>query len=285
MSYVLRFVPAFLFCTILSLAQSDLSTITGVVKDPSGSAVPNAKLVVRNEATGVERKTISSESGTFSVTNLPSGFYTVTVENQAASRNSSPPAINSTPACPLAVDVTLEVGTMTETVNVTATSLAHPVRDGHRGRAGGRSANQEHDAERAQPGAAGRAQAGRAVERFARELQLQPDRRRLLHERLARPNDNVFFYDGAVATRTRVQRHLDRRRRRGRHPGSADPLGQLRRRVRTLRRRPGPRGHQERRPRLPRPRPSNSSATAPWTPTPGRATSPRSPSRTPCRSR
>src|SRR5260370_36050940 len=64
----------------LTIAQSDLSTITGTIKDPSGSAVPNAKLIVRNEATGVERTTKSSDSGSFSVTNLPSGMYTVTVE-------------------------------------------------------------------------------------------------------------------------------------------------------------------------------------------------------------
>src|SRR5215467_8660175 len=69
-----------LLVPFFTIAQSDLSTITGTIKDPSGSAVPNAKLVVRNEATGVERKTTSSESGSFSVTNLPSGMYTVTVE-------------------------------------------------------------------------------------------------------------------------------------------------------------------------------------------------------------
>src|SRR3981189_1855414 len=72
---------AVFFCFAL-LAQSDLSTITGVVKDPSGSAVPGARITVRNEATGVERQTVSADSGTFSVTNLPSGFYTVTVEGQ-----------------------------------------------------------------------------------------------------------------------------------------------------------------------------------------------------------
>src|ERR1041385_1701098 len=72
-----------------AFAQSDLSTITGTIKDPSGSAVPNAKLAVRNEATGVERATSSSEAGTFSVTNLPSGMYTVTVEAQGFKKYSS----------------------------------------------------------------------------------------------------------------------------------------------------------------------------------------------------
>src|SRR5215475_14187473 len=102
---LVRFVLAFLFGAFLSLAQSDLSTITGVIKDPSGSAVPNAKVVVRNEATGVERATVSSESGTFSVTNLPSGFYTVTVENLSGFRNFQSTHNKLDANVPLAVDI------------------------------------------------------------------------------------------------------------------------------------------------------------------------------------
>jgi hypothetical protein len=109
------------FACIAAFAQSDLSTITGVVKDPSGSAVPGAKINVLNEATGVGRQTISAESGTFSVTNLPSGFYSVTVEGQGfkkfqTTRNKLDASV------PLAVDVSLEVGGVTETVNVVADS-------------------------------------------------------------------------------------------------------------------------------------------------------------------
>src|SRR5213594_3317335 len=90
-------------------AQSDLSTITGLVKDPSGSAVPGARVNVRNEATGVERQTVSAESGTFSVTNLPSGFYTVTVEGQGFKKfQTSKNKLDA--SVPLAVDVSLEVG-------------------------------------------------------------------------------------------------------------------------------------------------------------------------------
>src|SRR5256714_9042164 len=104
---------AVLACFTL-FAQSDLSTITGVIKDPSGSAVPGARVNVRNEATGVERQTVSADSGTFTVTNLPSGFYTVTVEGQGfkkfqTSRNKLDASV------PLAVDASLEVGGITET--------------------------------------------------------------------------------------------------------------------------------------------------------------------------
>src|SRR5690242_113365 len=104
-----------LLLSTIAFAQSDLSTITGTIKDPSGSSVPNAKLTVHNEATGVERTTTSSESGTFSVTNLPSGMYTVTVEAQGFKKYSS--SGNKLDASlPLAVDVTMDVGTITESV-------------------------------------------------------------------------------------------------------------------------------------------------------------------------
>src|SRR5262249_19187977 len=104
---------------LLSIAQSDLSTITGTIKDPSGSAVPNAKLIVRNESTGAERTTTSSDSGNFSVTNLPSGMYTVTIEASGFKKYTSNG--NKLDAnLPLTVDVTLDVGTIQETVTVTA---------------------------------------------------------------------------------------------------------------------------------------------------------------------
>src|SRR5690242_6774622 len=114
-SVTLSAIASLLISAVLIFAQSDLSTITGTIKDPSGSAVPNAKLLVRNEATGAERTTSSSEAGTFSVTNLPSGMYTVTVEAQGFKKYSS--SGNKLDAnLPLAVDVTLDVGTITESV-------------------------------------------------------------------------------------------------------------------------------------------------------------------------
>ena len=186
---------------LLTIAQSDLSTITGTIKDPSGSAVPNAKLVVRNEATGVERKTTSSESGSFSVTNLPSGKYTVSVEAAGFKKYTSNG--NKLDAnLPLTVDATLDVGTMTETVTVSA--IASRIQSET-------------------------ATVGALVEEAQIKNMILNGRNPVLLASLkagvrssaslsnfnfnltdggfsmngSRPNDNVFFYDGAVATRTR----------------------------------------------------------------------------------
>jgi len=101
------------------LAQSDNSSISGIVKDASGSVVPNAKVVVRNEGTGFERQTTTNETGFFTAPNLGPGYYTVTVEapgfkSFSKSRNKLEAAI------PLSVNVDLSIGQVTESVKVEA---------------------------------------------------------------------------------------------------------------------------------------------------------------------
>ncbi len=61
-------------------AQSDTSSLSGIVTDTSGAALPNAKILVRNEGTHTDRTAVSNESGNFNLTNLPPGNYTIRVE-------------------------------------------------------------------------------------------------------------------------------------------------------------------------------------------------------------
>lgn len=54
--------------------------IAGVVVDPSGAVLPNARVTVRNEETGFTRQAISTEEGIFRCALLPAGNYSVSVE-------------------------------------------------------------------------------------------------------------------------------------------------------------------------------------------------------------
>jgi len=74
---------ALLLCLCLNLlfAQSDTASISGFVRDPSRATVPGATVVIRNEATGLERRTTTNESGYYTVSSLPPGFYTVSAES------------------------------------------------------------------------------------------------------------------------------------------------------------------------------------------------------------
>jgi Carboxypeptidase regulatory-like domain len=101
-------------------AQSDTAQLSGYVRDATSSGVPNAAVVVRNEGTGAERRTTTNDAGYYVVSALPPGFYTVTAEATGFKRyqktqNKLDPNIAST------VDVALEVGTVAETIEVTAT--------------------------------------------------------------------------------------------------------------------------------------------------------------------
>jgi predicted heme/steroid binding protein len=107
--------------TLVLVAQSDLGSINGFVKDPTGATVPNATVTVKNEATGTERKVTSNDSGYYTVTNIPAGFYTITVEAPGFKKfDTTNNKLDSNAV--LAVDASLTVGAATESVEVTATA-------------------------------------------------------------------------------------------------------------------------------------------------------------------
>ncbi len=68
----------FLFVQIAS-GQTFTSSITGVVTDPSGAPVSNAKVVLRNMGTNDERQNATHNDGSYQFTNLNPGTYQVTV--------------------------------------------------------------------------------------------------------------------------------------------------------------------------------------------------------------
>ncbi|MBI3278534.1 MAG: carboxypeptidase regulatory-like domain-containing protein [Acidobacteria bacterium] len=63
-------------------AQQGRGTISGVVTDPTGAAVPEAAITIVNTATNAAFPTVTNETGFYSVPALPVGVYTVAVEKQ-----------------------------------------------------------------------------------------------------------------------------------------------------------------------------------------------------------
>ena len=129
MSPAIRRAAYLVFCIglliLLSLpfafAQSDLGRISGFIKDPSGATVPNAKITVRNNS-GVERQATTNESGYYTITNVPAGFYTMTAEAAGFQRYQSTDN-KLDPSSNLVIDATLVVGSVTQTVEVSATAI------------------------------------------------------------------------------------------------------------------------------------------------------------------
>src|SRR5690348_17016990 len=58
-------------------AQGPVGTLNGTVSDPAGAVVPGAVVSAANNATGVETKTTSTSTGTYTLPYLPAGTYTL----------------------------------------------------------------------------------------------------------------------------------------------------------------------------------------------------------------
>src|SRR5215210_2113254 len=62
-------------------AQST-ATLQGAVTDPKGDVIPNANVVVHNQATGLERTIETDSDGNYQVAALPVGMYRIQVQSQ-----------------------------------------------------------------------------------------------------------------------------------------------------------------------------------------------------------
>src|SRR3989441_2733895 len=63
-------------------AQTFRGGISGSVTDPSGAAVPGATVQLVNEGTALTRSQETTNTGDFTFSDLPVGFYTITVSKQ-----------------------------------------------------------------------------------------------------------------------------------------------------------------------------------------------------------
>ncbi|MEO8592595.1 MAG: TonB-dependent receptor [Candidatus Solibacter sp.] len=111
------------FCSLLLLAaafaQGDRGAITGTVTDPVGALVPNAIVSLRNTETGSQHQTTTTETGNYSLPQLPAGIYELSVTVPGFSRYVQQ-GIRAQVASTVRVDVVLQVGAPTDSVTVTA---------------------------------------------------------------------------------------------------------------------------------------------------------------------
>ena len=104
-------------------AQTATGQITGTVTDPSGAVLPQVKVTAKSLDTGLTRQATSSNSGDYSFTLLPVGSYSVSAELQGFSTaQQSDIRLNVDQV--QRVDITMAIGSTTETVTVHAPSVA-----------------------------------------------------------------------------------------------------------------------------------------------------------------
>ncbi|MBV8477079.1 MAG: carboxypeptidase regulatory-like domain-containing protein [Acidobacteriaceae bacterium] len=69
-----------LFLTVVGSVFGQSAELSGLVKDPSGGVVANARVEVRNEETGARRQESTNQDGFYSFPSLNPGTYEATVQ-------------------------------------------------------------------------------------------------------------------------------------------------------------------------------------------------------------
>lgn len=124
---MLRSKPAILllliviFVAVMAFAQTSRGTVSGVVTDPTGAIVPNAKVTIVELATTASRDTVTNAAGIYRFDSVSLGLHKVTVTapgfTKAEATNVDVRA-NQTSAA----DFTLKIGSAQEVITVEAAS-------------------------------------------------------------------------------------------------------------------------------------------------------------------
>ncbi|HEY2931327.1 MAG TPA: TonB-dependent receptor [Acidobacteriota bacterium] len=108
---------ALLGCAAALNAQVTTGTILGTVADPSGAVIPGASVTATHVETGISRATVTDDSGSYVLANLPIGTYRVTAELPGFKVAASGP-FRLVVDQKLRSDFALALGEVTETVQV-----------------------------------------------------------------------------------------------------------------------------------------------------------------------
>jgi hypothetical protein len=100
-------------------AQTTTGQISGTVRDSQGGVLPGVTVTVTNVGTGIARTEVTGPTGTYTVTNLPVGNYTVSVELEGF-RRAERSGFALIADGRITADFTLGVGGLTEAIEVTA---------------------------------------------------------------------------------------------------------------------------------------------------------------------
>ncbi len=101
-----------------SIAQVNTSTLGGLVTDQQGAFVPKVEIVVTNMLTTQTFQTITDNKGHWAVPSLPTSTYSVTA-TAPGFKKITKDGIKMDAGIPATVNLQLEVGSVSETVEVT----------------------------------------------------------------------------------------------------------------------------------------------------------------------
>lgn len=101
-----------------AFGQVATGSISGTATDSNGAAIPGATITAKNDATGVETRTLSSDAGVFLFPTLETGMYTVTGE-KVGFKKLVRSGLEIRLATRQELDLRFEIGEVQQTVEVT----------------------------------------------------------------------------------------------------------------------------------------------------------------------
>lgn len=103
-----------------ALAQTGLATVTGIVADNTGGAMPGVSVTATNAATNVPFTGVTNAAGVYTITSVPIGEYVVKAELQGFKTSQSTVQLSASQTA--RIDFAMEIGDLQESVEVTATA-------------------------------------------------------------------------------------------------------------------------------------------------------------------
>jgi Carboxypeptidase regulatory-like domain/TonB dependent receptor len=105
------------FALKIAAGQSTNGTISGIVFDPAGKAIPRAELLIVNDATGIPYPGATNSEGIYAIPNLPPGPYRIQVSKYGFKTLIKPDIVLHVEDA-LAINFTLPIGAASEIVTV-----------------------------------------------------------------------------------------------------------------------------------------------------------------------
>ena len=116
-----QLICALFLCAGIASSQSYTAAIRGVVSDSSGAAIPGAQVIANETERNVKHTAVTDGSGRYSLSALPPGSYTLNIEAQGFKRHAQS-AFTLNVQQQATLDIQLEVGAISSTVEITASA-------------------------------------------------------------------------------------------------------------------------------------------------------------------
>ncbi len=114
-------IPLALLASSVLAQSTGTATLVGNVTDPTGATVAGAKITVLNTGSGFLSESTTKNDGSYYVPNLNPGAYRLTIETSGFKKYVQDGITLRTNESPR-IDVTMEIGTLSDTINVKAST-------------------------------------------------------------------------------------------------------------------------------------------------------------------